>query len=214
MSRASVLLRFGRQIKMRKLTWTALLSLTFLSRPFLATAEDIKIVALGASATAGEGLSESDAYPAQLERLLKADGYSVSIDNEGISGNTTRNLLDRFDRAVTDGTKIVILQPGTNDKQRTKNHTSLTPAETKENVEQMLAKLKERNISAVLLGYPGKGGREIARAHSAIWYGPGHKGTSPSMIQADGVHLTKEGNAVLAKNMSVIIKKIIDKTKK
>jgi acyl-CoA thioesterase I len=104
-----------------------------------------------------------------------AIGYSVSVVNEGISGNTTRDLLYRFDRAVPEGTKIVILQPGTNDKQRTKNHTSLTPAETKENVEQMLAKLKERNISAVLLGYPGKGGRKIAHQYSAVWYGPAHK---------------------------------------
>lgn len=199
---------------MRKLLWTALLSVTLLARPLLATAQEIKVVALGASATEGKGLSESDAFPAQLESLLKADGYSVSVDNEGISGDTTRDLLDRFDRAVPEGTKIVILQPGTNDKQRTKNHPSLTPAETKENVEQMLAKLKERNISAVLLGYPGKEGREIAHAHSAVWYGQVRKGTSPSMFQADGQHLTKEGNAVLAKNMSVIIKKIIDKTKK
>jgi acyl-CoA thioesterase I len=199
---------------MRKLIWTVLISVALLAQPLLATAEDIKIVALGASGTAGEGVSESDAYPAQLERLLKADGYSVSVVNEGISGNTTRDLLDRFDRAVPDGTNIVILQPGTNDKQRVKGRTSMTPAETKENVEQMLAKLKERNISAVLLGYPGKGGREIAQAHSAVWYGAGHKGISPGMIQADGVHLTKEGNALLAKNMSVIIKKIIDKTQK
>jgi hypothetical protein len=34
------------------------------------------------------------------------------------------------------------------------------------------------------------------------------------MIQTDGQHLTKEGNAVVAKNLSVIIKRIIDKTKK
>jgi acyl-CoA thioesterase-1 len=199
---------------MRKLIWTAFLSVALLAQPLLATAEDIKIVALGASATEGEGVSESDAYPAQLERLLKADGYSVSVVNEGISGNTTRDLLDRFDRAVPDGTNIVILQPGTNDKKRTKRRTALSPTETKENVEQMLAKLKERNISAVLMGYPGKGGRKVAQAHSAVWYGRGHKGIPPSMIQADGVHLTKEGNAVVAKNMSVIIKKIIDETKK
>lgn len=191
-----------------------ILVLTVLSWPLLATAEEIKIVAFGASGTAGEGLSESDAYPAQLERLLKAEGYSVAVVNEGISGDTTRDLLNRFDRAVPDGTKIVILQPGTNDKKRTKTRTSLSPSETKENVEQILAKLKERNISAVLLGYPGEGGRKLAQAHAAVWYGQGHKDVSPDMIQADGLHLTKEGNAVLAKNMSVIIKKIIDTTQK
>lgn len=71
----------------------------------MATAEEIKIVALGASQTEGKGVSESDAYPAQLERLLKAEGYSVSVVNEGISGDTTRDLLSRFNRAVPEGTK-------------------------------------------------------------------------------------------------------------
>ena len=75
-------------------------------------------------------------------------------------------------------------------------------------------RLANRLKYIILMGYPGKGGRKVAQAHSAVLYGRGHKGIPPSMIQADGVHLTKEGNAVVAKNMSVIIKKIIDETKK
>jgi acyl-CoA thioesterase-1 len=181
--------------------------------PMMATAEEIKIVALGASQTAGQGVAESDAYPAQLERLLKAEGYSVSVANEGISGNTTRDLLDRFNRAVPDGTRIVILQPGTNDRVRTNRRNALNPEETRKNVEQMLTTLKERNITVILVGYPGKDGRDIAHGQSAMWYPPS-RGITPEMIQADGVHFTKEGNTVLAKNLSVMIKKTIDKTQK
>jgi len=158
-------------------------------------------------------VSESDAYPAQLEQLLKTDGYSISVANEGISGDTTRDILSRFNRAVPDGTRIVILQPGTNDRVRTNRRSALNPEETRKNVEQMLITLKERNIAVVLVGYPGKDGRDIAQQHSAMWYPPS-RGIAPEMIQADGVHFTKEGNAVLAKNMSVMIKKIIDKTQK
>jgi acyl-CoA thioesterase-1 len=181
----------------------------------LAGADDIKIVALGASQTAGKGISESDAYPAQLERILKAEGYAVSVANEGIEGQTTRDILSRMNRAVPDGTKIVILQPGTNDRISTKKRTALTPAETRNNVEQMLARFKEKNISAILLGYPGgEPGREIAEKYSAIWYGQPTKDISPDMIQADGQHFTKEGYAVLAKNLSLLIKDIVDKSSK
>ena len=191
-----------------------ILALAILSCPLLATAEEIKIVALGASQTAGQGVSESDAYPAQLERLLKGEGYSISIVNEGISGNTTRDMLNRVNRAVPDGTRIVILQPGTNDSVRTNKRSALSPEETRKNVEQMLTSLKERSITVILLGYPGKDGRDIAQQYSASWYGAPNRGIAPDMIQSDKMHFTKEGNAVLAKNMSVIIKKIIDKTQK
>ena len=179
--------------------------------PLLVTADEIKIVALGASQTNGKGVSNSDAYPAQLERILKAEGYAVSVANEGADGATTRDMLSRLSRAVPDGTKIVILQPGTNDKVRTNKRGSLNPDETRNNVEQMLARLKEKNISAILLGYPGDGGREVTQKYSALWYGQPNKNISPDMIQTDGQHFTKEGYAVLAKNMSLLIKDIVDK---
>jgi acyl-CoA thioesterase-1 len=188
--------------------------MSLVSSPLLATAQEAKIVALGASQTAGQGVPESDAYPAQLESLLKAEGHSVAVTNEGISGETTRQILDRMKRAVPDGTRIVILQPGTNDRVRTKKRNALTPDETKKNVEQILASMKERNITAVLLGYPGPGGRDIAQQYSAIWYGQSNKDITPDMVQADGQHFTKDGYAVLAKNISGIIKKILAKSSK
>jgi len=45
---------------------------SLLALPLVATADEIKIVALGASQTYGKGVSNSDAYPAQLESILKA----------------------------------------------------------------------------------------------------------------------------------------------
>ena len=89
-------------------------------------------------------------------------------------------MLSRLSRAVPDGTKIVILQPGTNDKVRTNKRGSLNPDETRNNVEQMLARLKEKNISAILLGYPGDGGREVTQKYSALWYGQPKKKYLPT----------------------------------
>lgn len=196
---------------MKYLARDLLLLLNLLTLPLVARADEIRIVALGASQTEGKGVSNSDAYPAQLERILRGAGYSISVANEGIAGETTRDILNRLNRAVPDGTKIVILQPGTNDRVSTKKRTSLNPAETRNNVEQLLARLKERNISAILLGYPGDGGPEIAQKHSAIWYGQTTKDVSHDMIQADRQHFTKEGYAVLAKNMSLLIKDLVEK---
>jgi acyl-CoA thioesterase I len=87
---------------MKNLLRSVFLLLGLLTLPLVATADEIKIVALGASQTNGKGVSNSDAYPAQLERILKTEGYSVSVANEGIDGDTTRDILNRLNRAVLD----------------------------------------------------------------------------------------------------------------
>jgi acyl-CoA thioesterase I len=194
--------------------FTAILFALSLALP-AAAADEIRIIALGASQTNGKGVAQSDAYPAQLEKILRAEGYSVSVANEGVDGNTTRDILNRLNRAVPDGTKIVIVQPGTNDGTATRRRTARDPAETRNNVEQILGKLKERKIATVLLGYPEEeGGREIAEKYSAVWHGQPTKDISREMIQADGQHLTKEGYGVLAKRLSLLIKDLIDKPQK
>jgi len=199
---------------MKHLLRNVCLLVNLLALPLFAAAEEIKIVALGASQTEGKGVSNADAYPAQLERILKAEGYSVLVANEGMRGETTRDILSRLNRAVPAGTKVVILQPGTNDQVSTRRRGSLSPAETQNNVEQILARLRDRNIIAILLGYPEAGGQEIAQRYSAIWYGQPKENLPSAMIQADGQHLTKEGYAVLAKNLALLIKDIVDKLSK
>jgi len=75
----------------------------------------IRIVAIGASNTAGWGVGSQNAYPAQLEIMLKAQGYNVHVTNAGKSFDTTTGILRRLDAAVPKGTSMVIVQPGGND---------------------------------------------------------------------------------------------------
>ena len=84
----------------------------------LGTAHAATVVALGASNTFGKGVSRSQAYPAQLEALLRARGLSVHVINAGINGDTTGGMLARLDRVVPKGTSVVILQPGGNDRRK------------------------------------------------------------------------------------------------
>jgi acyl-CoA thioesterase I len=92
------------------------LSLAMLGMLFqLGVAHAATVVALGASNTAGKGVSPSEAYPAQLETMLRARGLDVNVINAGISGDTTGGMMARLDSAVPKGTRVVILQPGGND---------------------------------------------------------------------------------------------------
>jgi acyl-CoA thioesterase I len=81
-------------------------------------AEAATIVALGASNTAGKGVDRSEAYPEQLQAILRARGSGSTVVNAGISGDTTEGMLNRLDSAVPNGTNIVILQPGGNDRRK------------------------------------------------------------------------------------------------
>jgi len=83
----------------------------FLVVPMLGSADpaQAQIVAIGASNVAGRGVSSSDAWPAQLERMLVAKGRSVHVTNAGINGDTNAGMLARLDSAVPQGTKIVLL---------------------------------------------------------------------------------------------------------
>ncbi|MGY3446784.1 GDSL-type esterase/lipase family protein [Bradyrhizobium sp. USDA 4473] len=83
-----------------------------------ASADAATVVALGASNTYGKGVARNQAYPAQLEAILRAKGLNVRVVNAGINGDTTEGMLQRLDRAVPNGTRAVILQPGGNDRRK------------------------------------------------------------------------------------------------
>jgi acyl-CoA thioesterase-1 len=99
------------------------------------------VVALGASNTYGKGVARNQAFPAQLEAILRAKGLNVRVINAGINGDTTEGMLRRMDRAVPNGTSAVILQPGGNDARKG------SPDRTAE----IQSRLRARGIAVIML---------------------------------------------------------------
>jgi acyl-CoA thioesterase-1 len=146
----------------------------FLAATFgLAGAAHAQIVALGASNVFGKGVSSSEAFPAQLERMLAAKGYNVQIANAGVNGNTNADLLARLDQAVPAGTKVVLL--GTLGGRY--NARRLGQGDQNAEFASIMAKLRSRGIKIIPVGAAG-----LSRKH----------------LLPDGVHLTAEGHAVVA----------------
>ncbi len=139
----------------------------------LAGAAQAQIVALGASNVAGRGVGSAEAFPAQLERMLSAKGYNLHVANAGINGDTNAGMLGRLDQAVPDGTRIVLLGVlgGTFNARR------LGQGDQKAELAAIVARLRSRGIKIILVT-----GRGIGRKY----------------LQADGIHLTAEGHALLA----------------
>lgn len=110
----------------------------------------IRIVALGDSEIRGKGVAENDAYPAKLERALKAKGHNVVVTNAGVNGDTTKGVLSRMDSAVPQGTRIVILSVGGNDiiLHGADRATTIT------NLLAIISRLRARNIEVLVFALP------------------------------------------------------------
>lgn len=79
----------------------------------------IRIVALGTSSTAGTGAAtRADAYPAQLQAELSRllPGAKIIVINQGVGGQSTRQMVDRIeDDVVALEPTLVVWQTGTVD---------------------------------------------------------------------------------------------------
>lgn len=76
-----------------------------------ADAKTIRVFALGASNTNGKGVGSSEAWPAQLERILHAKGYDVTMSVSAINGDTSQGVLSRAS-SIPEGTQVVVFDTG------------------------------------------------------------------------------------------------------
>ena len=131
-----------------------------------AEAREPVIVALGDSLTAGLGLPQSAAFPAQLEAALKARGQNVKVVNAGVSGDTAAAGLARLDWALPDDASAVIIELGANDALQ-----GLDPAATKATLEKIITEVKARGLPILLAGMeaPRNLGKEYVAAFGAIY---------------------------------------------
>lgn len=154
------------------------LMLAIAGPPALAQQGGSIVVALGASNTEGRGrgrfnggVNRPQAYPAQLEAMLRAAGIRASVRNAGIAGDTTGGMLARLDRAVPKGTKVVILQPGGNDARR-----GIDEGTASANVSEIQRRLEARGITVILLESLGRiGGRENRDPDGQHFNAAGHR---------------------------------------
>jgi acyl-CoA thioesterase I len=146
-------------------------ALAIMAMAATARAAPVTIVALGASNTYGKGVARNEAYPAQLEAMLRGRGIDARVVNAGVNGETTGAMLNRLDSAVPDGTRLVIFQPGGNDDRKG------VGADRAHNIALIQSKLAGRGIKVIL-------------SENAMLRGLPH--------QPDRQHLTPEGYRMLA----------------
>jgi acyl-CoA thioesterase I len=180
-----------------------------------AVAEAKRLVVLGDSLSAGYNLPSDTSYPAQLQAALRAKGIEVTIENAGVSGDTSSGGLDRLDWSVPDGVTGVIVALGANDALR-----GVDPAIPRRNLDEIVTRLKARGIEVFLIGMlaPPNNGAEYAAAFNAIYPDLAQKHGAPlypffldgvitrrELLLPDGVHPSREGVAeMVARTLPMI----------
>jgi acyl-CoA thioesterase I len=179
----------------------------------------LRIVVLGDSLVAGFQLKASDAFPAQLERALKAKGHSVEVINAGVSGDTTANGLERMRWAIPERTDAVILELGANDALR-----GLDPARAKANLEKIITALKADGAEVLLAGMlaPRNLGEEYRRAFDGMYPALAEKhklilypffldgvALNGSLNLGDGIHPNPKGVAEITRRILPAVEELI-----
>ncbi|WP_324753531.1 arylesterase [Roseovarius sp. Pro17] len=188
---------------------------------------EVRIMTFGDSLTAGYGLKRENGFVAQLSVWLREngtpDGVPVRLLNSSVSGSTTAGGVRRIDWALGDTPDAMIVELGGNDLLR-----GVDPAETRANLDAILAKAAENDIEVLLVGLIAKDnyGPDYRAAFNAIYpdlaekYGtlleldffgalPEANADQLPYLQADGTHPNTQGIALVVAGIGPKVQELI-----
>jgi acyl-CoA thioesterase-1 len=180
-----------------------------------------RVLFLGTSLTAGMGLELDEAYPALVQRKIDAAGLRFRVVNAGVSGETSAGGLRRIDWLLREPVAVLVLELGANDGLR-----GLDPQQMRQNLEEIIARTRATNpdVEIVVAGmeaptnlgrrYTGAFRRvfgELAQEQDATLIPFLLDGVAavPQLNQADGIHPTAEGQAIVAENVWRVLEPVL-----
>jgi acyl-CoA thioesterase I len=177
------------------------------------------IVCFGDSLTAGLGTDPGQSYPDVLQTILDNASFPYRVINAGVSGNTTKDGLERIDHVLAEHPQLVVLEFGGNDGLR-----GLPIETTKKNIATMIDQLQANHIKVALAGItlpPDYGPDYIAKFNAIYptlakqYHTPllpfllDHVYGVPGDMQEDGIHATAQGNKQVAANIATLIEPLL-----
>ncbi len=201
----------------------ALALLCLITFAFTVQAADapIRILAFGDSLSAGYGLDDvGDAFPAQLEKALKAKGHNVVVVPSAISGETTSGARSRLEFTLGDKPDAVIVEFGGNDALR-----AVDPKVTAENMDVIVRRIQKDGTPVLIAGMmaPPNLGRDyeqrfnavfskVAKDTGVLFYPFFLEGaiTVAGMMQSDTIHPNPTGVKVIVARMLPLAEKLVE----
>lgn len=169
------------------------------------------VIFLGDSLTAGLGVSERQAFPAQVGTRLAASGRPVRVVNAGVSGDTTAGGLSRLDWLLEQRPQVMVVELGANDGLR-----GLSLEETAGNLREIVRRSREGGARVLLVGIkiPPSYGPAYSQEFEALFPRLAEEldvarvpfllegvAAEPGLNLADGIHPNAAGHRRLAENV-------------
>lgn len=131
-----------------------------------ALAEPVVIAALGDSLTHGYGVPQGEGFVPQLEGWLRAQGLDVTVQNAGVSGDTTQGGLSRVGWTLGPDVDGMIVALGGNDALR-----GIDPAVSKANLAGIIEAGHAADVDVLLIGVeaPMNFGAEYKQAFDGMY---------------------------------------------
>jgi acyl-CoA thioesterase I len=179
------------------------------------------IVCFGDSITAGYGAEPGHSYPDYLQAALRDRGYRYQVVNLGISGNTTKDGVDRVDDVLKLHPAVVIVEFGGNDGLR-----GFPIQTTRSNLDAIVSALESAGAKVILAGItlPPNYGPDYIHQFNAIFPEVAAKHRTallpmlyahvydvPGTIQEDGIHPTAKGAQLVAGNILPLLLPLLHK---
>lgn len=179
------------------------------------------VLFLGTSLTAGLGLSESEAFPALIQRKIDSAGLRFWVINAGESGGTSAGGLRRIDWLLRQPVRVLVLELGANDALRGQDLDA-----TRRDLQEIINRTRTAypDAEVVIAGMqapPNLGDRytaeframfpDLARRNRAGLIPFLLEGVAavPSLNQADGMHPTAEGQSIMAENVWTVLEPVL-----
>lgn len=179
------------------------------------TASDgLRVLVLGNSIAAGAGVSSQEAFPALLQDKVDSLGWNVSVQNAGVSGETTAGGRERIGWLLQDSVDVLVLELGGNDGLR-----GIDPGVTRTNlrgiIDTTLATYPQARVLLAGMQVPPNLGQEytqqfqdvypaVAEAYERVTLIPfilDNVAGSDSLMQEDGIHPTAAGHRFVARTV-------------
>jgi acyl-CoA thioesterase I len=191
--------------------------------PASATLNDKRplIVCFGDSLTAGYGAEAGKSYPDFLQADLDAKGYQYRVVNQGVSGNTTKDGVQRLDDIVELKPEVVVVEFGGNDGLR-----GVPILDSRKNLDHIVNTLKASGAKVVVAGItlPPNYGPDYIRQFNETYVLLAKKYAVPmlpfllknvygvtGLMQADNTHATAAGNKIVAENILPLVLPLLKK---
>lgn len=179
------------------------------------------VVILGDSLAAGYGVDPAEAFPALLQRHSETAGLPFTVVNAGVSGDTTAGGLRRLDWLLRRPVDVLVVELGGNDGLR-----GLPPESTRSNLLSIINRTRAKNpgVQVIVAGMqmPPNLGEDYTTKFQAVFPEVAREqnatllpflldgvGGIPELNQADLIHPTAKGHAIIASNVWTVLEPVL-----